>query len=171
MMIKNIVSYLISCNYLRFILVLYVFLFVFFILPIEGIEYLFQIDSTQNNSIVHEIESFWVLLLVTIILGPVIETLVFQVFLIRAFIILGEISFGDKTNRNTILIVSIFLAAAIFGVLHFYSVFYTVSAFILGLYFGWIYYLCIQRKAHPFFAIFVIHALYNLTILGIEKWV
>lgn len=87
--------------------------------------------------------------IIVIIMAPLIETLLFQKFIISAI---------EKYVNNAI--ISIFYSAIIFGLAHNYSLVYAVRAFITGLLYGILFTIC--KEKHPAFYTFIAHSSYNL---------
>jgi len=153
----------------KFILLYFFFILLFFIFSSSVFEFFFSPIGLSKNPI-SKINSIQNILLLTVVIGPFLETLIFQYFLIKGFYLLIENQPFNKTyyNKKTVLI-SVFLSSIIFGCMHYYSLYYIISMIILGFIFGFVFFLSITRKWYSFPLIFLFHALYNLTILFLER--
>lgn len=161
-------NYLPKKSFLKFIVYYYVIIVLFFIIPMGILENVFNIESYGENPI-SNIEDTKTILLLTLIVGPLIETLIFQFLLIKGFYLMIENQPFNKTNYKVkILLLSILISSLIFGILHFYSLYYVIIMSILGFVFGLIFYFSTIRNWYSFFLIFILHSLYNLTVLLLE---
>lgn len=98
--------------------------------------------------------------LLTVIAGPLIETLIFQYVVIET-----GLKIIDK-QKNFILIL---VSALVFGISHFYSFLYVSLAFILGIYFGCIYVLSKEKEGiNAFILVTIVHANINFCAFIIE---
>ena len=106
-----------------------------------------DIDYLNNKSIP-------VKFILTVIVTPIIETLIYQYAIIEiVFRIL-------KSNKTTI---AILLSSVIFGLSHFYSITYITATFILGLLFSCVYVIARKRNdVNPYWLLTVIHGSINL---------
>lgn len=105
-------------------------------------------------------QSIIFVVLVGLLLSPLIETLLFQ-FLTIEFIRW----ITKKTSGRPYSIFAGIISAAAFASMHFYSVKYIVSAFIIGLYLSFVYlFFCVKtgKKMRGFFATVLMHFLLNL---------
>jgi len=98
--------------------------------------------------------------LIVVILGPLIETFLFQFVLIELIILLFK-SIKIRGGQVIAVLVSSFLFAAT----HPYSFIYLFSALISGLMYG-IFYLISKRKKglNGFSVVFIVHSFYNLIV-------
>lgn len=105
-------------------------------------------------------QSIIFVVLVGLLLSPLIETFLFQ-FLTIEFIRW----ITNKTSGRPYAIFAGIISAAAFGLMHFYSVKYIVSTFLLGLYLSFVYiFFCVKtgKKTRGFFATVLMHFLLNL---------
>lgn len=86
-------------------------------------------------------------------LAPLIETLIFQAFII----------YFIKRFLSKRLYIQIFLSAFIFGILHYYSLLLIISAILVGAIFSTAYILYKRKRSweEAFIAVFLIHAVQN----------
>jgi len=99
----------------------------------------------------------------SIILIPIIETVIFQYFLIVFFI--KNVISNPKNNDFILLGV---LSALLFSLVHIYSISYMIVGFLMGLYFSYITILSCslrEKKINIFISIFLTHLFINLTAL------
>jgi len=93
----------------------------------------------------------------SIIIAPIIETLIFQVFIIELI---------NKVFGNKWLIRSILISGLIFGLLHYFNTYnlaYTLYTIFMGLFFAFIYVIAKVRKdTIPFQITLICHFLVNL---------
>lgn len=91
----------------------------------------------------------------SVIIGPFIETLLFQ------YLIIELLYSFKKVKQNIIIIIS----AVAFSLIHNYNLTYIFVSFIAGLIYA-SYYLYLKniKKKYPFIYIWVLHALYNFTV-------
>jgi len=92
--------------------------------------------------------------LLAVVIGPIIETLIFQLFLYR---------FINKTRINNTSIIIILMSFA-FSQAHWYHWLYVVAAFINGLFLNY-FYLYTYKKKNEFIAVLLtiaLHSSYNL---------
>jgi uncharacterized protein len=88
-----------------------------------------------------------------IIIAPMLETLFFQLGIIR----LGEDSFKIKNKY-----ILVFISALLFGLSHWYSILYILHGFIIGLILAYSFILYDDSKYSAFWIVTTIHALRNL---------
>jgi MFS family permease len=153
-------------TFIKFIVFLYILMVVGYILPSIFIEDFFNLNSTQENPI-SEIDNRYLVFFLVAFVAPVFETLIFQIALIKGCQILLTL-FWERLNENVVLLSSIGFSSIVFGLIHYYSPVYVIMMFVLGLFFGMIYYYSEKRKIKPFFPIFILHSLYNITVFIIE---
>lgn len=104
--------------------------------------------SHESNILILNILKF-------VLLGPFLETFIFQHV---PFSIFRRIFKNHKSK--TILIL---FSGIIFGISHIYSLYYIIKTFILGMLFMYAYIIRYKNK-DAFISVFLIHALFNLTI-------
>ena len=137
-----------------------------FILPSILIENFFNLNPSQENPI-SKIDNNYFIFFMIAVLAPVFETLIFQIALIKACQIALTL-FGERLNVHLVLLSSIVFSSLFFGFIHFYSPLYVLMMFVLGLFFGMVYYYAEKRKITPFYSIAIIHSLYNMTVFIVE---
>jgi len=116
------------------------------ILSYVNIDYL-EIDYLKNKGLSY-------IFILTVLVAPVLETLIFQYGII-------ELLFRLK-NKNKILY-AILASAIVFGLSHYYNIFYVLNSFILGLAFATFYIIAkIRKDINPLYLLFSIHSLINL---------
>jgi len=146
-------------NFIRKASKLNVYLFLgtsFFLLLSTNLILSFFFPFGASNSNVNYIECFGklVTLLVVVIWVPVIETVLYQAFIIHVIK-----AFVPKIRYN--FIISVFISSMAFGLSHPYSLPYIFAASIAGLIFATTYYISLYRKQSAFFLVFLLHALNN----------
>jgi len=101
-----------------------------------------------------------VIFLIVVILGPLIETLLFQFLLIELVILLFK-SIKIRGGQFIGVLVSSFLFAAA----HPYSFIYLLSAFLSGVIYGFFYIISKNRKGlNGFLVVYIVHSFYNLIV-------
>jgi len=97
-----------------------------------------------------------VVLITVILAAPLIETLIFQFLVIYLLL---------RFTRFPLWIV-ICISALIFGVLHYYSIFYVFYAFVMGIILAVAFVICKQKKGYfyAFWVVALIHSLFNAII-------
>lgn len=141
---------LIRINYYKFILIFFTIS-----LLIASYDYILP-GYLSENSAVNEFKEYPIIayLLLTTVLIPFIETVIFQGFVIHAIRL--------RTKKKGWLCLSIGLSAFLFGVAHCYNTFYIFFGVIIGIVFAFAYYLSIYRKESPILTVTLIHGLVNL---------
>lgn len=89
-----------------------------------------------------------------VLFGPFIETAFFQYFIIKFLKTL------DNVKKNEILIIMI--SSLLFGLSHYYSVYYIMIAFLIGIVLAYSFIVSENFKIRPFWIVFSIHCLFNL---------
>lgn len=147
-------------SFIKFIVYYFIVLILIFIIPIEILESIFNINPYFQNPI-SNIENTKVLYLLTVGISPLIETLIFQVLLVRGiYLILEGYPFNRKSYNKRSVLFAIIVSSLVFGGLHFFSFLYIILMCILGFIFGLVFYFSAARSWRPFFPIFILHALY-----------
>jgi len=101
-------------------------------------------------------EGIILLFITTIILAPIFETFLGQSF---PYYLLRKLKYLRERNYLVLISSSLF-----FGILHFYSLFYIIYAFLLGLIFMYGYMVRIKIDEKAFLNITICHSLLNLGI-------
>lgn len=97
--------------------------------------------------------------ILSVIVGPLIETFLFQYIVIELLYSLKKI----KTNFIVI------ISALVFSLIHNYNLIYIIVTFIAGLIYALYYvYLKKTKKKYPFMYIWMLHTLYNLTVFILD---
>ncbi|WP_428657428.1 CPBP family glutamic-type intramembrane protease [Runella sp.] len=96
---------------------------------------------------------------ITVIIAPIIETLVFQY---------GAIKISRKIVKN--IHFQAFISASLFAISHCYNFLYAMNILAAGLVFGYAFIISEQRKYYPFWIIFFIHSLYNFHVFLIRTF-
>ena len=154
-MLQNINANFKRLNRLTFVIILtsalYViaisFNFVFGLIKEKDI-FLFDFSSKEKN--------IGLLFFSPVILAPIFETFLNQ-FL--PYYLLNKIKYFNERSYLIILVSAIF-----FGLLHFYSVFFIIYAFLLGLVLMYGYMIKIRTDKKTFYLIAICHSLLNLGI-------
>lgn len=107
----------------------------------------------MGGSDINKIESATERILVGVVLVPLLETLIFQGF------ILGKLV--QWTGHKTFAVVA---GALLFGLAHHYNVPYVVKAFIAGILYNLLYLLLKQRGARAIAYVAGTHMFHNLTV-------
>ncbi|MGL5785999.1 MAG: CPBP family glutamic-type intramembrane protease [Bacteroidales bacterium] len=98
-------------------------------------------------------------LLITVFFGPFVETVIFQ-FL--PYVILSRISYLKK-NPVYIILISTFL----FGLTHNYSAHHIIYSTMVGFFYMYLY--IMRTGKHPFYTVFILHAVSNLVSISLDK--
>lgn len=95
--------------------------------------------------------------LISVLLGPVLETWIFQLLPIEYF----------KKKLDTFY-PGIFCSTILFALAHMYNLIYFINALVAGFIFAYFY--CIMKvyKTHPFIWLASLHALYNLFVFSLK---
>ena len=136
----------------------YFFLIMFVLQLIPSlISTMFNIDSTNNTvSVIEKSDSKIVILLITVIWGPIFETVVFQYLLINMVK-----AFTSNTKHQATL--SILIPSVIFGSTHYYNMYYFIFAIFIGVIYSSTYYISqFLRKENGFIIVLLLHSLNNL---------
>lgn len=90
---------------------------------------------------------------IAVIIIPLIETLIFQYFIINIWI---------YTKKN--IYIGIFLSSMFFAISHAYNIIYVINMFIMGLILAYSFVLSKNRKWKAFWVVYSIHSLYNFFV-------
>lgn len=168
MILRTTQKKLLKSTYWEFIFFNYLILLFCIIIPSLIIEDSFNLNPTNDNPI-SLVESKVLTIFLIAVAAPIIETLIFQIVCINAFILIFALLLNQNEDNRNILIVSIVLSAIVFGAAHFYNWTYMVFMFILGLYFGYIFFCCYLKQIKPFYPIALLHSLYNLSVYAFDN--
>jgi len=104
------------------------------------------------DSMIKSMESYFLFATKVIFFAPLLETLIFQYFLI-------EYVFVNKLKKYAIV-----LSALSFGLTHYYSIYYIILSFFAGLVLSYTYVFAKNKnlKPSPFFIVFIVHLICNL---------
>mgnify|MGYP002335906332 CR=1 FL=1 len=102
-------------------------------------------------------------LFAVVIFAPLVETLIFQYFLVNLSISLTRFLFKRES-----IILSIMMPAAVFGLAHTYNYIYMACTFVTGLLFNTFYIIIKYRKQDAYSCTTIVHGLYNLFIFGLK---
>ncbi|OYW79516.1 MAG: hypothetical protein B7Z27_05395, partial [Sphingobacteriia bacterium 32-37-4] len=94
-----------------------------------------------------KVEEFFI----AVIFAPILETLIFQYFIISYIL--------DK--RPNAYLFTCFFSAILFGLSHFYSPEYILKTFFSGLLFGTLYLVVQNKNNNAFIIVTIAHAIYN----------
>lgn len=122
----------------------------------------FSDNKTSLTSTFFEEDSLLFLFISVVILGPLIETLIFQFCIIELFFRINKSRF--------VKVIALFVSSLLFGLSHSSSLEYTIYGIILGFLFSSCYLLAKERKdISPFFLVFIVHASSNLFVFVINE--
>jgi hypothetical protein len=99
-------------------------------------------------------ESFFSRLFIAALIGPILETLIFQTAIIET------IYYFSKNEKNRILL-SCILSTSLFGIEHIYSLAYFVYGLLVGLYLSICYIYSKKKGENPTLTVFLIHSSWN----------
>ena len=165
-MLKNLQYQADKSGMIKIIIIYYLILFIFFILPVELIQHFFFQDSVGQNNFTSISQDFYFSVLMTCLISPIIETIIFQIILIK----ITYLSIRESQIANTYIskVLSIIISALIFGLSHFYNTFYIISMIIFGIYLGIFYYHSLNNNIKPIYSIVIVHSLYNFTVIILQ---
>jgi hypothetical protein len=104
--------------------------------------------------------------IMVVFLAPLIETAIFQYL----FIVMLLKRFIKKVTLNYMLLL-IMISSLLFAMIHIYSFFYFLIAFIMGLYLGYITLLSEffrEKKINVFISVFLTHSMINLVAMLLD---
>jgi Type II CAAX prenyl endopeptidase Rce1-like len=122
---------------------------------------LFSFVFFPNHPNAFRFESFRERIFVVVLSAPIIETLIFQFFVIEK-----SIKYL-KSNKLT----ALFLSAMLFGLSHHYSIAYISKAFCAGLLFGVLYFVVQNKGRNPILYVTIAHASFNLIGVVINNFI
>ncbi|MHA4846875.1 lysostaphin resistance A-like protein [Flavitalea antarctica] len=103
----------------------------------------------------------WKQLLITIIAGPIIETLIFQLFLIRVIL----------KKLTVIEILAVLFSAILFGLWHSTNITFMAAGFISGLTLGTLYFVFRRKEMSPFIYLSLFHGGFNLVAMLVNNFI
>ncbi len=149
--------------YTKFIFAVVVFNFLLAII-IAFLSNLFFAGVLSENTITWDstAEEF----VVVVLIGPVMETLFFQVasYSFFSYVIKG-VKLGSRSKRTLFILSSSLLFAAF----HQYNWLYCISAFLGGLSLNYSYLYFKKQRFFPFLSVVIIHSLYNLLVFIVKN--
>ena len=98
-------------------------------------------------------------LLVAVVFGPFVETVIYQYL---PFVILSRISY---LKQNYVFI--IFISSLLFGLTHNYSAHHIIYSSLVGFFYMYLY--IMRTGKHPFYTVFILHAVSNLVSISLDK--
>lgn len=134
----------------KLIITSYMFLMLFIFIPFKIIEIYFNLELKGSNVNMKILEKIVFIVFFT----PLLETLIFQI----AIIFLSLKIFPKLPS------VAIIISALFFSLSHFYSFYYIVFTFFIGLFFAILFFISKRKKINPFLVIYSVHLLYNLSL-------
>lgn len=102
-------------------------------------------------------------LFVVLIFAPLVETLIFQYFLVNLIISLTRFLIKRESP-----VLSILIPAIGFGLAHNYNYIYMACTFVAGLFFNTFYVIIKYRKQDAYTCTAIVHGLYNLLIFALK---
>ena len=130
--------------------IIYILLFILIADIIISCVFSFLLFPNYSNGLIFSsvVEHF----ILAVIVAPLIETWVFQSFIIKKSL---QYFNNDK-------LVAITLSALLFGLTHYYSIPYIIKATLAGGLYGLLYFIMKNINKEPFFYIVLVHGVYNL---------
>ena len=105
-------------------------------------------QHTAGPNFKADIEGFFF----TVLIAPLLETLFFQVWIIKTVL--------KYVSSNKLLAISV--SSILFGIAHSYSIAYVLKATLAGLIYSILYFSISNKKRDPIFYIFITHGTFNL---------
>lgn len=130
---------------------LYILLFVAFNYTISHITFFFPTEASIGSDVLTN--SFREIAF-GIIIGPMIETLLFQALIISLIC-----KFIKRPKYN--LYLSLLISATVFSLDHTYNIYYVAYAFLIGISYAFAYYIGRYKKWNAALTVFLIHAIHN----------
>lgn len=152
-MFKKLRQFYYKQNSLSFVLLNYLLFVVLLPVPYYLLSVFFEIDKGVINKGTEDM-SVLNLLIVTVIIAPLFETLFFQYGIIKILTYINP-----KTKY-----IAIFLSALLFSLIHWFGITYIIYTFLMGIFFGFLYFTTLKKGLIPYWVIVLIHSLYNLTV-------
>lgn len=108
-------------------------------------------------------DSLWEEIIIVIILAPIIETVVYQYFLVDVTLYLTSVIFKKQS-----IILAILIPAICFALSHKYNYLYVANTLIAGLSLNLFYVLVKLRKQNAFICTVIVHSVYNLAVFTLK---
>ncbi len=121
---------------------------------------LLSYDPSKSDTYIDDLSIVKKILLI-VILAPLIETFLFQYLLIRPFL---------KKKSKKIMMLGIFISALVFGLMHYFNIYYIVTMFVIGLIFGIFFVLGQTKFNRGFIVVFSIHSFMNGLSMILEEF-
>tara|TARA_B110000285_G_C15008589_1_gene555212 strand:+ start:372 stop:866 length:495 start_codon:yes stop_codon:yes gene_type:complete len=161
-MIKKINLFLIKTNR-PFFLILIVVFGILLNVSISLLVYYFLETSFGEENETALFSSKILEYILVVFIAPLTETAIFQYLLI--VFILKNFSYKNKQIQITFLMI---ISSLLFALIHLYSFYYFIMAFIMGVYFGYITLLSEffrEKKINVFISVFLTHSMINLVAM------
>lgn len=122
----------------------------------------FSDDKTSLTSTFLKEDSLLFIFILVVVLGPLVETLIFQFCIIELFSLINRSRF--------IKVIALIVSSLLFGLSHSSSLEYIIKGIISGFLFSSCYLQAKERKdISPFFLVFMVHASSNLFVFMINE--
>ena len=155
--VKEYLIVLVQMPYLKFILLFFLITLFF------GVITFFLPSHLASENPVNHFDSITEQLLFGVLIGPIIETLLFQSLIISIICKIVK-----KTRFN--LIPALVISAIAFGLNHSYNLVYIIYTFIIGIFLAFVYYVARFRKESATLSVFLIHSIINLISFNIDSF-
>lgn len=115
-------------------------------------EDVFQIDYMKNISLIDKI-------LTLVIFAPIIETLIFQYFIIESLLLI-------RRKIYIPLYLIILVSGIVFGLSHNYNIYYVISTILIGVIYGFFYLIAkFNTRMNAYTSIVIVHSFANLIVV------
>jgi len=155
-MLKKISKFLLKTNSVLFVFITYLFTIIILDFPFLLLINHFEL-SIGGTNLINNL-NLPKMLFLGVLFIPIIETAIFQIGIIKLFLLI----FPKYT------IISIVASATFFSFAHSYSVYYIIYMFLIGVVLASLFFIANKKKINPFWTIFSVHALHNLTVVLIN---
>lgn len=168
-MIDDVYNKVLKLQYLPFLVACVLLSILLMFIPLWVLEHILGFSPPDVDSIL-EVQDEKAGFVLGVVIGPLIETLVFHVGLMLGLRILLSFILGDSDGKSRrVLLLSSAVCSLVFGVVHAYDSLYILVATYMGLFFCLIYFLSIRKGVHPFFPVFITHSAYNLIVILFDQ--
>ncbi len=151
-------------KYLKFVGII-IFVNLFLSILFAYLSYYYFKSILASNAIVWDSATEEVI--ITLLLGPLLETFLFQYCSHKLFLyIIKDVTLNSKTKDWLFIICS----SLLFSAMHGYNWLYRVNAFFGGVSLNYSYLYFKKNKSAPYFSVVLIHAIYNLFIFLLKKY-